>query len=329
MKEQKSENRFSGMTREEIILEAKKQILHSAVLALAALIVIGVACYAWFVNSGSVTALPSAVRMQVDGFELACAANEPTSAATDPYREYLDSGLPEGEELTPWIGEKKTSWTSGNQTIRWRVDQDSNFANAGENVGIRPGSHGVLTFYVIPKTDGDLKINCHLSLRPVMTAQQTDEQKSVMDHEAIATQLLRGHILFDKCVVRSGTVQDGQSGLTLQQFEEAKTGYFELEFNDAKADEAYEVNLKWFWPYVLREGNEDKDYGPQISRLTGAQEMSDYFYFKTKNGQNAERETVTVAGASLKELSRYYNSADQFIGDHVDGVVFELVADRG
>ena len=46
MKEQKKENQFSGMTLEQIILEAKKQILHSAVLALAALIVIGVACYA-------------------------------------------------------------------------------------------------------------------------------------------------------------------------------------------------------------------------------------------------------------------------------------------
>ena len=70
MAEQK-ENRFSGMTPEEIKLEAKRQIVRSAFLALAALIVIGVACYAWFANNRTVTANLSSVSLNADCFELA------------------------------------------------------------------------------------------------------------------------------------------------------------------------------------------------------------------------------------------------------------------
>ena len=49
-------NRFSGMSRAELEKEARKQIVHSGLLALAALIVIAVACYAWFCSAGAVTA---------------------------------------------------------------------------------------------------------------------------------------------------------------------------------------------------------------------------------------------------------------------------------
>ena len=78
-------NRFSGMSRAELEKEARKQIVHSGLLALAALIVIAVACYAWFCSAGAVTAQGMAVRLSGYGFDLASAGDLPD----------LEVGMPE------------------------------------------------------------------------------------------------------------------------------------------------------------------------------------------------------------------------------------------
>lgn len=312
MAEQK-ENRFSGMTREEIILEAKKQIVRSAFLALAALIVIGVACYAWFVSGGTVTAITGPVTMLERGFELATRADGDGMGAYDKYGSYLDEGLQEGEV---WSGEKVYHWTKGNQTIRWQVDQDSNLGNAGNRKGIRPNSKGTLVFYVIPKADGPLTVNCNLNMRPRLKSTAADE--GIAER---AEKLLRGHILFDRCIITSGTVQENESDEEREvRLEKAKTGYFQLSFPDAKANQPVMVTLNWFWPYILRESINHPDYGEMIENLVNAQDMADYFFYN--NG-----ETVNVANTSFKNLNRYYNNADQFIGDNVAAIVLELTAD--
>lgn len=310
MKEKKQENQFSGMTREEIILEARKQILHSAVLALAALIVIGVACYAWFVSSKNVTAEVGKVAMRAEGFELASKATGDGKGAYDKYSQYLDFTLPEGEF---WDSEKTTTWTKRNQTIRWRVDENSNFGNDGTKKGIRPGSEGNLSFYVIPNADGPLTINCQLNAQPQLKNPNAKDADNV---KATAAKLLRGHILF----AYEYSYTDGGNTVTQSGIAEISDGSFTVTLPDAKANEPQKVTLNWFWPYLLRDAVSRPDYGETIKNWTETQNLWDYFYYN--NGTE-----VIIDQTSPRNRNRYYNNADQFIGDNVAAIVLELTAD--
>lgn len=294
MENKKKKNQFSGMTREEIIQESRKQIMHSAMLALVALIVIGVAAYAWFANNKSVTANLSAVSINADSFELA-------SVGEVGIHDELLSTLPEGEMWT----EQKTMTSKSNQTIRWRVDEDSNFGNAESSKSIRPGSSGTLSFYVIPDATGELTIQCSLSLQPKMKSE---------DLKNIAANLLRGHILF----VYKYEYLDGEQTETKSGIAEVTDGSFKVHLPNAQANVPQKVTLNWFWPYLLRDAVNRTDFGSTIKEWTEDQNLCDYFYY---NG--GERLTEVAA----KNRNRYYNNADQFIGDNVYAIVLELTAD--
>lgn len=297
MENKKKKNQFSGMTREEIIQESRKQIMHSAVLALVALIVIGVAAYAWFANNKSVTANLSAVSLNADCFELA-------SVGDVGIHDELLSTLPEGEQVV-WTEQKTMTWTKGNQTIRWRVDKDSNFGNAESSKSIRPGSSGTLSFYVIPDATGELTIQCSLSLQPMMKSEAS------MD---IAANLLRGHILF----VYEYKYLDGEQTETQSGIAEVTDGSFTVHLPKAQANVPQKVTLNWFWPYLLRDAVNRTDFGSTIKEWTEDPNLCDYFYY---NGG------VQLTEVAAKNRNRYYNNADQFIGDNVSAIVLELTAD--
>lgn len=310
MEKRKKENRFSGMTREETLRQARKQILRSAVMALAALIVIGIACYAWFVSSGTVTAITGPVSMREQGFELASAGDgiDDNIAAYNKYKDYLDSTLPEGEF---WDNDQTTTWTRKNQTIRWRVDENSNFGNDGRKK-VWPGAEGTLSFYVIPNETGELNIRCNLDLQAKLK-EKTADGNNLPDRAAdTVAKLMRGHILFLYSVYdadETTVIADGIASLT--------DGSFEVCFHDAQAGTPRKVTLHWVWPYLLREA---VDYHDDIKKWTEDPILWDYFYYN--NGK-----PINITGMLSKDLNRYYNNADQFIGDYVDGIVLDLTAD--
>ena len=130
-------NRFSGMTRAELEKEARKQIVHSGLLALAALIVIAVACYAWFCSAGAVTAQGMAVRLSGYGFDLASAGDLPDLEVGMP-EDYTDpTGEAYGSQDTPKV---KWKWTAGrHQVIQWQMTDESS-ASQNERRNMRPRS---------------------------------------------------------------------------------------------------------------------------------------------------------------------------------------------
>lgn len=322
MAEQK-ENRFSGMTPEEIRLEAKRQIVRSAFLALAALIVIGVACYAWFVSGGTVTAITGPVAMREQGFELASRAEGDGKGNYDKYVQYLDPTLPEGETVPAEVFTPvdNARWTKGNQTILWRVDEHSNFGNDGRKKGIRPGSEGNLSFYVIPKETGSLIVKCHLDAIPKLKSNSAGSTET-------AQQLLRGHLLY----TYKYEYQNGEQTVTEIGNVEVTDGSFTVTLPNAQANVPQLVTLTWFWPYLLREAATREDYDEAknqainntIKAWTESQDKSVYFYYKTANETRVD---VTVSSETKTSLSRYYNNADQYIGDHVAAIVLQLTAD--
>ena len=311
MAEQK-ENQFSGMTREEIILEAKKQILHSAVLALAALIVIGVACYAWFANNRVVTANLSSVAINADSFELASVSDVGAFDAATP----SDYTVPTGDNWTN--GEQNGTITGSSHSIQWRVSEQSNLGNYGkDSFGISPGAQNMLEFYVVPRRSGNMKLKCTLDIIPLLVVDGVED--------AVAKKLLRGHLLFD--------YQYGDaSGLI-----DIKDESFTIDLTNAVAETPVKVTLNWRWPYVLEDAYKG-DYGNTILgwiKDSNAAYSDFFFYTGDVNGtQGSEtKPQVDIAGkdplkpAEYLELSEYYNNADQYIGNNVDHIIFRLTAE--
>lgn len=310
MKERKKENRFSGMTREEIILEAKKQILHSAVLALAALIVIGVACYAWFANNRTVTANLSSISLNADCFELASVSDVGAFDAATP----SDYTVPTGDNWTN--DEQNGTITGSSHSIQWRVSEQSNLGNYGkDSFGISPGAQNMLEFYVVPRRSGNMKLKCTLDIIPLPVVDGVED--------AVAKKLLRGHLLFDYQYSDSRGLID------------VKSGSFTINLADAVAGIPVKVTLNWRWPYVL----EDAYTGAYRDTILGwikdgSAAYSDFFFYTGDvNGHNTNGTQVDIAGkdplkpAEYLELSEYYNNADQYIGNNVDHIIFQLTAE--
>ena len=347
MAEQK-ENQFSGMTREEIILEARKQILHSAVLALAALIVIGVACYAWFVSSKSVTANVGPVSPNPDCFELA------SKGTAGKYDYLVPDGLRNpGEDID---GKIQTANRDDMQSILWKMTSDNNLGNFSQaDIGIQPGDYGTLEFYVLRKQQGDLKINCFLEIIPLDekgnelvsgTEQNTTEAETGEAADVTRVlQLLRGHLLFFSTYQISSADSEGNPvNTTIRQLANISDGAFQVEL-PADMDEI-KVTLNWYWPYFLRHAIEyyqDSTFAEKMSERVVdslAEGMVNYFFTNDatmvyvgyeRKDENDTRTVITKQNVTryAKRLGEYYNDADQVIGDNVKGIVLRLRAEAG
>lgn len=293
MKEQEKENRFSGMPREEIYREARKQIARSALLALAALVVIAVACYAWFANNREVSAMMGQVSLGRYGYELASVGQDGNF-----------------DDLTV---DKGTSWTSafglgtqtdGKQMIRWNMTDSDNLGNSGDETGIRPGSKGQLKFYIIPKQAGEINLAFHLEITPY------DLSGNLIDAGNTLSKLLRGHLLF----AYAYDLGDGETKALL----DIASDNFRITIPNAKIDEPVEVTLDWFWSNLLSDAKEHPEYGTEISKWMENSSMTEWFFY---NGVKP----VDV-NSPQRLLNDYYNNADQQIGDNIGKVIVQLTA---
>lgn len=318
MAEQK-ENQFSGMTREEIILEAKKQILHSAVLALAALIVIGVACYAWFVSSKSVTAIVGPVSMGDMTFDLASAGDLSAFDTPDNYTVptgdvYQGTGLTGG-----W-------WTFGNQTIQWRMTDTANLGNyrganeTTEPEGIRPGTSGKLSFYVIPHGNGPLQVQFNLSIVPLKAENKDNPNSPLVElsGEPVALKLLRGHLLFAYPQKYENGTLAADSGMTLANYAD---GSFTIDFGTVTENTPIPVTLEWHWYNTLSDALSSA-YGDAI--LTSMKASPNAFFYNGGSDVTISEDEDTILIDSA--LNNYFNDADYYIGQHIDAMILKLNA---
>lgn len=297
MEEQNQDNRFSGMSRQETLREARRQIFHSGMLALAALVVIAVACYAWFASNKSVTGNVGTVSAGVYGFELASIGDNGAFDAETP----TDYTVPEGQ---PWSGHEKGIHTAGMQEIRWKMSDASNLGNGTGDSGIRPGSSGKLEFYVIPKQEGEINLTFRLSMIPM------DSKKNALTDET-AQKLLHGHLLFAYAYTIDNKPQSGLIDPASDQFI--------MQIPNAKLDQKIKVTLNWFWPYELSDAKGHAQYGPTLTKWLQESDRTAWFYYN-------DGEPVSAEGTSERQLSEYYDKADQYIGDHVDWVILRMTA---
>lgn len=307
---QDKENRFSGMTPEEIKLEARRQIVRSTFLALAALIVIVVACYAWFANNKTVSANLGQVSVNADCFELAsegmAGGDNTLSIVPTEYRN-------EGED---WGTDRGTQTGNEKQSILWRMNNNSHIGNlAKSGSGIRPGAKGKLEFYVIPKRSSAMTIHAYLDVIPYKETKGTPKVLTEVSNETIQL-LLRGHLLFsykvgDKAQYHLVQLSDGGFSIDIPE-----------------GSQEVKVTIEWYWPYLLSHAEK---YDSTIAGLiVGSLNGDPQYFLYDEDGTLSEyagKVTSNNLGSYLKRLGAYYNNADQQIGDNVDSIVLRLRAE--
>lgn len=300
-----SEQPNSDNSRQDALRTARKQITRSLLLSLAALGVIVIACYAWFVRNTTVSGALGSISAGGSTFELASVG---TAGA-------FDSRLPETERIEgdSWPYSSSGTITSGTkESILWRIDQSSShLGNDSNSTGIEPGSSGTLQFYVVPKRPGDLELTFTIEIIPLPVASENNEFTPI--NIDAATNFLKGHLLLHY------QVKNGQETLL-----NPANASFDLKLNDLTSDsEPVLISLEWYWPFLLEDAVLDSEVTQIIT------DNPSYFFH---DGNAPLTEAATLPGTNNPEFRRYsnyYNNADQYIGTYVSAVLFRLTAEEG
>ena len=281
---------------ENAVKDARKQITRSILLALTALAVIAFACYAWFVSTKRVTGSIRPVQLLGSTFELASAGN------MGAYDHMLPNGLNiSGDSWKP----SGTVTSTGKASILWQVSGSSNLNNTEETGCIQPGSKGTIQFFVIPKADGELKLNFQIELLPM----QENSSKLEIPEDDDLNNLLKGHFLFQYST-------DGTNFSWIP----CSTGQFSLTFTGCTADTPIPVTLNWRWPYLLR-------LVTKHTEVVGwMKEDTRYFFYDHGLAVAPPTELQPNVG-NFAQYDRYYNNADEYIGENAYGVLLRLTAE--
>jgi hypothetical protein len=362
MKQNREEIILTAQSQEELharIRDAKKKFKNGIILAVTTLIAIIFVCIAWFLNNARVSAEGIGLISNVQSFELVSEGENAGKLENLLKNKALnwENGWSLGTDVSKQsdINLSNGFMTDENNTqINWMMTADSNLNNAtdSENTGIYPGASGQLTFYVVPKQDGDMTIEFELSMELYQKVQETNGNTQVkqtdgentniqkLDDET-AKKLVSGHLMFfenEENGIYSGWIQNGT---------------FSKTFKNAKKDQPEEVTIYWVWPYVFSQTileNGDKHllgrnnlFGDEVrsqiktDMITSLNSDASVSYFYDSDS-SVIREVITdsileemlnngtYASSVYSEISRFYNNADQYIGLNVNYMLLRLDA---
>ena len=296
---------------QEVVKDARKQITRSAVFAIAALVVIVFACYAWFVSTNNVSANIGGIQMLGGLYEL---AGKGTNEEAEGYGNFYSSSDTSFEFNKLRAGDifksSDSSFfeaTGSQQSIRWRL-VDSEIENFNKT-GIRPGSSGTLSFYVIPKVTGTLSLDFTLDLTLL-----DDNGNQITDATAeTLNNLIKGHLLFSlegtgnsKWVSWDGNTFSRQFGVD----GEDDVGKPQL------------VTLHWMWARKFKILVDDTSLSVKIP------DKGDNLFYSEDPSAIPGKETIqaAIANNQLDTLSELYDRADRYIGSNLTWLEVKLSA---
>ena len=285
----------SEQNTQSFIQAARRQIIHSAIFAVAALGVIVFACYAWFASNHSVSGTIGSIQMLGSLYELASEGSSPNKYTLASYNP------PEGD--TPLSNRPTLKATGTNQSIRWQLSGTSHVQNITGNTRLQPDTSGTLQFYVLPYVSGTLSLNFQLELIPL------DDSGNAITGTPL--NLLKGHLLFylvDNSGKKIWTSWDSDNfKLQFEAAEETQIGQPQL------------VTLHWMWASDL---SKLRDLDSKI-RSNGKL----LFYSEDSSRIPSEAEIKKRLDANdLTDLNKLYNLADRYIGANLSWLEVKLTA---
>ena len=165
-----------------------KIFIRTGIVVLAAAIAIIIACIAWFVSNNKVTGSGIGIRSAGSDFELAADAGADGKNSAGAYDDLLE--VSPGTEET--LGDKSYITTDDSRTsITWSIVNESNMRNNQNNLGIEPGTSGMLRFYIISHKDGSLNVTLDLGL----TGYTNGTGSTIAKADETAQKLVKGHVL--------------------------------------------------------------------------------------------------------------------------------------
>ena len=285
----------SEQNAQAFIQAARRQIIHSAIFAVAALGVIVFACYAWFAGNHSVSGTIGSIQMLGSLYEL---ASEGSSSS-----KYTLAGYNPPEGDTPLSNRPTLKATGTNQSIRWQLSDSSHVQNITGNTRLQPDTSGTLQFYVLPYVSGTLSLGFQLELIPL-----DDSGNAITGRPA---ELLKGHLLFylenDKKEKIWTSWDSDNFKLQFEAAEETQIGQPQL------------VTLHWMWASDL---SKLRDLDSKI-RSNGKL----LFYSEDSSRIPSEAEIKKRLDANdLTDLNKLYNLADRYIGANLSWLEVKLTA---
>lgn len=297
----------SEQNTQSFIQAARRQIIHSAIFAVAALGVIVFACYAWFAGNHSVSGTIGSIQMLGSLYELAGNGKDTDDSGYGTFYNGSDkifdfNKLPKGE--FPLDGDwENLEATGANQAIRWRLD-DSEINNFNKT-GISPGSSGTLSFYVIPKVTGTLSLDFTLELTPL------DDNGGKIT-EATLNNLLKGHLLF------SLTTANGNKWVS---WDDDNTFDWQFEATGKNpVGTPQVVTLHWMWKENF------SDLTGEFSAEKIASHRDLLFYTESGSIPTADAIKSAIDKNQITELTKLYNRADRYIGSQLTWLEVKLTA---
>lgn len=304
----------SEQNAQAFIQAARRQIIHSAIFAVAALGVIVFACYAWFAGNHSVSGTIGSIQMLGSLYELAGNGKDTTDNGYGVFYDKAKTGfgfnmLPAGDFSTDenWANLEATG---KNQAIRWRLNENSQVGNFGSSTGIRPGSSGTLEFYVIPNATGTLSLHFRLELKPL------NDDGSANTGETL-NKLLKGHLLFYILDAEGTKIWVSWNGDTSRP----------LQFNvpaENNVGVPQLVTLHWQWTAELSQLIND-------TTLKNKVPANGELLFYSESGRIPTEDEISAAitgsdSGKLDTLTKLYNRADRYIGSQLTWLEVKLTA---
>ena len=269
-----------------------------------------------------------------------------TTGDTGLYDTFLDNTI---------SGYGSGTTTANSAGIKWRLTADTSemhnlYTGSGtadlreitrrdsSDYGLKPGDSGTLTFAIVPNSSDDINVKLNLSFTGYAAtfALQDDVYYKTNDPLTVVTDTTVNHFLSSHIFFFYKDSNNKKHIITSDGFTVSVSG-------------RTEVTLYWVWPATLQEilnanidNLNDTDASKEVKRLffehpdyflkkTGTESFSDITVLHNDDAviEDAAIDAVigNVSGRNYTEYGSKYNDADQSIGDHVNYILVELVAD--
>ena len=334
-----------------------KIFIRTGIVILAAVIAIIIACIAWFVSNNKVTGSGIGIRSAGSDFELAADAGADGKNSAGAYDKLLEASP--GTEET--LEDKSYITTDGSHTsITWSIVKESNMRNNQNDLGIEPGTSGMLRFYIISHKDGALNVTLDLGL----TGYTNGMGSTIVKSDETEQELVKGHVLLFAGYEQRTNSYEGwisedadpwtmtlDNGSTLTR---NANGTLTWAVENAKKDTAYPVQIYWIWPEILGSylrkdqtatgkrpilfpeepaTGENTSGNPKALPKDLYEKMGKndkYFRYESKDDQVTADILWQMRNdfnpVIYGEIADYYNLADQYLGENVRYLKLKLEA---
>ncbi len=310
----------------------KKRIIKICLLMLLIVLIMIFASIAWFAMNKQTGADGMGVKIKGKSFDLLTMSSDDTGnnkgAYYDPYHQAIHNDDSQGYDV-------------------WLVDSSSNvnnYASSGtdpKTLGIEPGSHGVISFYIRPYRD----VTVDLAFQTIGYKAQTSfvNEQQVVTMTALSSEprepacYLNGHVLLFEGKTGNhynGLIPTDENGKRKFSRTFAADGSFDTDTNGDGTNDAYKVDIYWVWAETLDTlvYNENSSAVLLCDKDAAAAQGEVNDYTKVVNNiceypqyyLNGYSQETTYTEQTIVGRNAMYNDADQEIGMNVEYVLLRL-----